>query len=146
MMPQNKPGDRAPYHDELIEYMSSPFDKRTWDQFAESVGVSDTTIYRYRMLNRDQIAREVEALRKKHVSEMRSRAMKSLIKKVDKADVNALKLFFQLAGDLVERTETKVDMMTREEKEAKARAMIEEAAKKFNIKKPEVTDGPTEPS
>lgn len=125
MLDKLKKGERAPWHDLLIEYMSSPFDKRTWDQFAESVGTSDTTVYRYRMDNREQIAKEVELKRKQFISEMRSRAMKSLINKVDKADVNALKLFFQLSGDLVERTEVKEVPLTPEEKNARIMALLE---------------------
>lgn len=118
------------WHSEFIEYLADPQDKRTYAEFAESVGVAYITLWRYRQKWLDRINREVEAARRQYVSNLRSRAYKSLAQKLEH-DTNALKLFFQLSGDLVERVENKVDMMTRDEKESKAREILEQLSKRM---------------
>lgn len=131
-VPKDSQG-RPIWFEPLIDYLSNPFDKRNWDTMCADMGAAPSTVYKFRADNRDLVNREVEIRRKKFVSEMRSAAYKSLTKKLEK-DTNALKLFFQLAGDLVERTESKVDMLTPEEKQAKARALIEELSQKLEPK------------
>lgn len=112
------------WHPDVIEYMADPLDKRTYEQFCNDIGISLMTFWRYRTKHRDQITREVEAVRRKFLSEMRSKAYKSLNSKIDK-DVNALKLFFQLAGDLVERVENRTEILTPEDKKARIQAAVE---------------------
>jgi hypothetical protein len=125
------------WFDEFIEYSANPLDKRTYNQFAESVGVTDTTLWRYRNLYRDEISKEVEVRRKRFLTDLRSKAYKSLADKLSR-DTNALKLFFQLSGDLVERTEnTNINMMTREEKEKKLAELLAKLSNQFeNGQKP----------
>lgn len=132
LYPKRSPGQKAVWHDELIEYLANPLDKRTWDQFSAGIGLTAQSVLDYRKQFQDEIASDVEAVRKKYTSSLRSVAMKSLAKQLEKGDTNSLKLFFQLAGDLVEKHESKVEMLTPEEKQAKARAILEEAFKKMN--------------
>lgn len=114
---------RSLWHEDLVEYLADPLDKRTFEQFSTDHGISLMTLYRYRKKHRDELSREVESIRRKFLSEFRSKAYKSLYGKIDK-DTNALKLFFQLAGDLIERTENKTEILTPEDKKAKLQAAI----------------------
>lgn len=114
---------RAVWHEDLIEYLANPLDKRSFEAFAESIGVSHMTVFRYRKLHRDEISREVESIRKKFLSEGRNKAYKALYAKFDK-DTNAIKLFFQLAGDLIERSENRTEILSPEDKKARIEAAL----------------------
>lgn len=140
----DKDGEGRPnWLDDYIEFAADPLDKRTLGDFAQAVGVSDATLWRVRQKYRNEIAKEVEARRKQFLSEMRTKAYKSLYMKLQN-DTNALKLFFQLSGDLVERSEvTDKSMMSREEKERKLTELLDSLAKKYE--KPDSGQKPSTP-
>lgn len=117
------------WYEFYIDFLANPMDNRTVEQFANELNIAYTTIWRYKTKNKDQVNRDVEIRRKKFLTDMRTAAYKSLANKLHK-DTNALKLFFQLAGDLVERTEdvTK-DLRSPEEKRAEAMRLAAELQK-----------------
>ncbi len=88
---------------------ADPFDNRTDKEFCEEIGLEYTTLHAWKHKYRSHIFKEVESIRKNYINEYRSKGHKALAKKLDK-DTNAIKLLFQLLGDLVEKTESKVEM------------------------------------
>lgn len=97
------------WHELYIEMQADPMDSRTDKEFCESLGLEVQTFRNWKCEYRQYIFKEVEARRKNYVNELRSKGHKALAKKLDK-DTNAIKLLFQLLGDLVEKTESKVEM------------------------------------
>ena len=97
------------WHDLYIDFQADPLDIRTDKQFCEEIQLAPQTLANWKVKYRPYIFREVEARRKSYASELRSKGHKALSRKLDK-DTNAIKLLFQLLGDLVERTESKVEM------------------------------------
>lgn len=97
------------WHELYIEAQSDPMDARTDKEFCEEIQLDVNTFRNWKCKYRSYIFREVEARRKNYVNELRSKGHKALAKKLDK-DTNAIKLLFQLLGDLVEKTESKVDL------------------------------------
>jgi len=135
--------EKSVYHEELINYLCNPFDNRTYDQFAESVGVTGTTIYRYRRAHESEIAEEVKKRKDSMFDSMRSVAYKALAGKI-KSDTMALKLFFQLAGDLIERSEVSTkDVMTRDQKIEKVKALMNELGSRHLLPSKSNVNGPT---
>lgn len=104
-----EPPQPKTWHDLYIELCADPFDHRTDKEFYESIGLEKSTFCAWKAKYRPYIFREVEARRKNYINEYRSKGHKALAKKLDK-DTNAIKLLFQLLGDLVEKTESRVEM------------------------------------
>lgn len=109
--------------------LANPFDERTFKDFCDQYGFTLMTLWRYRKTFQDELTNEVESRRKKFVSDLRSTAYKSLAQRL-KHDTQALRLFFQVSGDLVERSEVKAEYLTAEDKRAKIARMLEDLAKK----------------
>lgn len=97
------------WHELYIEAQADPFDVRTDKEFCEEIALDVQTFRNWKSKYRAFIFREVEKLRADHRNELRSKGYKALTRKLDK-DTNAVKLLFQLLGDLVEKTETKMEM------------------------------------
>lgn len=92
------------WYPELINYLANPYDNRTYDEFAEKVGVDRSWLWNIRKVFKNEIAADVAKERQQAIESMRVQAWKALASKL-KSDTNALKLFYQLSGDLVERVE-----------------------------------------
>jgi len=99
----------------VVDYLANPLDNRTVKQFSEESSISESTYYRFRKDNFQAIGTAVNDARAKFMPLLRATAYKHLSTRLARSDA-ALKLFFQLAGDLVERTESKFTMMTPDEK------------------------------
>lgn len=97
------------WHELYIEMQANPFDTRTDVQFCNDIALDVKTFQTWKSKYREYIFREVEHRRKNYRNEMRALGHKALAKKLDK-DTNAIKLLFQLLGDLVEKSEQKVEM------------------------------------
>lgn len=97
------------WHQLYIDCQADPYDTRSDVDFCTELGLELSTFRNWKNKYRTHIFQEVEKKRKTFVNELRSKGHKALAKKLDK-DTNAIKLLFQLLGDLVEKTETKVDM------------------------------------
>ena len=93
-----------------IEMQADPFDNRNDKEFCESIpGLEYGTFCAWKAKYRQYIFKEVDAIRKTFTNEYRSKGHKALAKKLN-SDTNAIKLLFQLLGDLVEKTESKVEL------------------------------------
>ena len=66
---------------------------------------------------------------------IRSAAYKSLTKRINRSD-NALKMALQICGDLVERTESRVEYLTPEQKKEKIHSLLAAIEAKTNNDKP----------
>jgi hypothetical protein len=104
-----KPSINRTWHELYIEMQSDPFDIRTDGQFCAEIALDVSTFRNWKCKYRKFIFAEVEKRRNEHRSELRTKGYKALTNKLDK-DTNAVKLLFQLLGDLVEKTETKMEM------------------------------------
>lgn len=133
-MIENKFSD---WHEELINYLVNPYDNRTLEAFAESVGTSLATLWRYRKQHQATLNRQVAEAKDLTFGAMRPAANKALARNLQSGDNQTLKLFYQLVGDLVERTEQTVKY-TPEEK----RQRIEELTKRFGISTHSNANGP----
>lgn len=123
------------YYEALVEWLGNPMDDRTQKKFAEDVGVDDSTILKYRRLHDDDIQTAISQARKRYINILRVAAYKSLFKRINKSD-NAVKMALQIAGDLVERTESRVEYLTPEQKKEKIHALLAAIEAKTNNDKP----------
>lgn len=109
---QNKPlepkVDRM-WHSLYIEAQADPLDGRTDVEFCEAIQLDVSTFRNWKQKYRQYIFKEVEARRKNYTNELRSKGHKALAKKLS-TDTNAIKLLFQLLGDLVEKTEVRTEL------------------------------------
>jgi len=104
-----KPRVERTWHELYIQMQSDPMDTRTDRDFFTSIDLPESTFYAWKTKFRSHIFKEVEKRRNEYRNELRSKMYKALSKKLDK-DTNAIKLLAQLLGDLVEKTETKMEM------------------------------------
>lgn len=112
-----------------IELLASPTDSRSDKAFCDDVGLSGHTLSAWKRNCRKEIYDEVQKRRKDHINELRAKAYKQLSKKME-TSVDAIKLAFQLTGDLVERTESKVEYMGHDDKVRRINALLENIGKK----------------
>lgn len=97
------------WHHLYIESQADPMDARTDKQFCEAIQLDYSTFANWKCKYRTHIFQEVERRRKNYQNELRSKGHKALAKKLDK-DTNAIKLLFQLLGDLVEKSEVRTEL------------------------------------
>lgn len=97
------------WNDLYIELLANPLDKRTDKQFCEENGLSISALQQWKARYRKSIFTEVDKRRREFINELRTQAFKDLASKMGK-DSNALKMALQITGDLVEKSETKVEM------------------------------------
>lgn len=100
------------WHDLYIEKESDPTDLRSDTQFCTDLGLELGSFRNWKSKFRTFIYREVEARRKQFRNEHRALGYKALMKKLTAGDTNAIKLHFQLLGDLVEKQEIKTESMS----------------------------------
>ncbi len=143
------------WHEAYIEMQSDPLDNRTDVQFCESIDLNYQTFVTWKRTYRTYIFKEVDHRRKNYVNEMRTIGHKALAKKLDK-DTNAIKLLFQLLGDLVEKSEIKTGDLQHDDKVRRLATLMgsagkrqkewEAAAKDLDSSiKPEGSSGPEAP-
>lgn len=97
------------WNDLYIELLANPLDKRTDKQFCEETGITVSALQQWKARYRKSIFAEVDKRRREFINELRAQAFKDLANKMGK-DSNALKMALQITGDLVEKTESKVEM------------------------------------
>lgn len=121
-----KPFIRQHWHELYIELLANPNDHRTDKEFCEEIVIATSTLQTWKKAHRLEIFEEVQKRRNHYFNELRSLAWKELTAKMKK-DLNAVKLAFQLTGDLVERTESKVENMNYHDKIDRINALLREA-------------------
>jgi hypothetical protein len=97
------------WNDMYIELLANPVDNKTDKEFCEELGLSVSALQQWKKKYRKEIYNEVQKRRTQYINELRAQAYKALGMKMQK-DTNALKMVLQITGDLVERTESKVEM------------------------------------
>lgn len=117
------------WHELYIEMQTNPMDTRTDKEFTTELGLNHNTFMSWKRSHKDQIYKEVQKRRSEYVNELRAFAYKCLADKM-KGSVDAIKLAFQLMGDLVEKIETKTDYMNDNDKIRRAEALYENIRKK----------------
>lgn len=124
----NENNNLEQWQEDYINSQANPMDNRNLDVIAKENNIGLSTLYRWRRDNQEFINSQVEARRKKYTAPLRSIAYKALANKMAK-DTNAMKLFFQLAGDLIERSESRTEIITPEEKRARLAALLDKISK-----------------
>jgi hypothetical protein len=122
----------------IVEWIANPMDQRSAKQVGLDNNCSESTIYRLRRTHADVIRARVDVLLAANLKAARPFAYKSLLNRITKSD-NSLKLFFQLCGDLVERSEQKIEYKTPEEKKEKIKALLAGLSSRLETK--ETGDG-----
>ena len=120
---------RPEYYGALVEFYANPADNRTLKQFAIDNGIAEDTVHQYKRRHLDEINADVAKLRDRYKPALRIAALKALFNRINKSDL-AIKLAFQLTGDLIERTESKVEYMTPEDKRARIAQLLADIASK----------------
>lgn len=118
------------WHQLYVEMQADPTDLRSDTDFYTELGIEKSTFVSWKRLYRTFIFREVEQLRKAYRNEDRTAGRKALMKKVASGDTNAIKLLFQLMGDLVEKTEIKTENMSDEDKKRRILSLRSEVAQR----------------
>lgn len=119
--------------EEYCHAMADPASKITAKAFAESKGMSEQNLYKWKSRHKEEVQRRIETLRKQYRTDIRSKAWKALSGQLDRGDTTAIKLVFQLLGDLVERSEQRVEHMTPEDKRARVKALLDRVAAKKDL-------------
>ncbi len=109
-----------------IELLANPNDLRTDIEFCNEIKIAVSTLKLWKRTHRMEIYQEVQKRRNHYFNELRALAWKELTSKMKK-DLNAVKLAFQLTGDLVERTESKVEHMNYKDKIDRINQLLKDA-------------------
>jgi len=115
--------------EEYVHMLADPSSTQTTKDFAEEHGISEQALYKWKSRHKDEVAKRVETLRKQYRSDVRSKAWRALSSQLGKGDTPAIKLAFQLLGDLVERSENRTEILTPEDKKARIAALLEKVQK-----------------
>lgn len=118
------------WHELYYDKEADPTDKRTDKQFCEELGLNPGSFATWKHKFRTFIYREVEARRKTFRNEMRTLGYKALMRKLETGDTNAIKLHFQLLGDLVEKIETKTENMNDADKKRRIESLRRETTER----------------
>lgn len=117
-----------PWREDYINLLSNPCDNRTNKDFCIQYSVSHATFYRWLAENREELYVEADKRRKKFFTELREKNFKAIAKNLA-ASFNDRKLMAQLLGDLIERSETRTEIITPEEKRARLAALLDTISK-----------------
>ena len=107
-----------------VEMLSNPDDHRTDVQFCKDVDISRDTLWKWKCKYRLAIYHEVQKRRNQYIQNFRNILQRALAKKVESGDTNAIKLGFQIIGDLVEKSEHRFDGMQKTDKEKRIEALL----------------------
>jgi len=122
------------WHDDYINLLADPTDKRTNVQFMKDVMISEKSFYNWRKQYRQDIYEEANRRLKLRRNELRIKGWKRLEDMFDDkasgAALKALELYFKLNGDLVERTENRTELLRPEDKRARLKMLLESIANK----------------
>lgn len=133
------------WHELYIELLANPNDLRTDKEFCEEIKIHVQTLQNWKRTNRLELFEEVQKRRNHYFNELRALAWKELTAKMKK-DLNAVKLAFQLTGDLVERTESKVEHMNYKDKIDRINQLLKDANDKQKTWKKVEELGPGTPA
>lgn len=116
---------KTDWMEEYVHMAADPSCHKTAAEFCREKGMSEQNFYKWKSRHREQVNKRIESLRKQYVTDFRSKSWKALSRQLEKGDTPAIKLGFQLTGDLIEKTEA-VNSLTPDEKKARVLAMLAE--------------------
>lgn len=129
------------WHDEYINMLADPTDKRTNIQFIRDNNMDEKKLYRWLKKFRAEAYEEANRRLRARKGELRIKGWKRLEDMMDDKSggnvLKALELFFKLNGDLVERIESRTEMLTPEQKKERIAKILSEAANKVENKNEE---------
>lgn len=131
------------WHDEYINMLADLSDSRTKAQFCRDVGVDEKSFFTWQARFRSEIYAEANRRMKERRSELKIKGWKRLDNLMDEQSavgLKAVELFFKLNGDLVDRVESKTELLTPEEKKKRVAEILSRLAKK--AEPPTETDEP----
>ncbi len=126
----------SPEQRKLIELLANPERKLTAEQLAEEIGVSQTTIYRWK--KSPHLIHAVNQLAYHFLQTELPEVYQSLVKKAKSGNVRAIEIMLKYVGGFVERVEhgqgseakaTGLEHMT----DAQLQALISEKARRLGI-------------
>lgn len=120
---------KSMWHELYIELQSNPLEEKTDKDFCEEVKIHPQTLSIWKRKHRKSLFDEVQRRRGQYVNEMRAIGYKNL-NRMAKKDVNAVKLLFQLCGDLVEKSHQVVEHMTRQDRIDRIKSLLSDAQNK----------------
>lgn len=105
-----------------IEILADPREKRTQEEVAKEFNVTRAALYKWRKL--EGFWNEVEKLRRDTTNLRMSRVWHALLNKCEEGNVAAMRLLFQLRGELVDKHEQKLDFVDMEQQAEEAKKKI----------------------
>jgi hypothetical protein len=142
-MDEKEPLVKVFWQELYLEMLASPLDQRTDKEFIEENKVPQSSLSQWKRKNRKTIFDEVQKRRGAYVNEMRAIGYKALNRMAAK-DVNAVKLLFQLTGDLVEKSQISHEHLSRQDRIDRINNLLKEASAK-NEKWKEINDKQAKP-
>lgn len=126
---KSKPGPKPveiminePWHEAYVDYLADPHDRRTQGQWIDDNQVNERTFFRWKAKFREQIYAEANRKLNSRKTELKIKGWKKLEQLMDENGSTALKaleLFFKLNGELIDRVESKSEILTPEDKKQK---------------------------
>lgn len=116
-----------PWQELALEMLANPMDHRSIAQFCEDNHVSTATYHRWKRENHEAIYAEAAARLKKYTQVLRIENYKAIALNLRKS-FNDRKLMAQLLGDLIERTESKHEFLTPDQKREKLNQLLSKLA------------------
>jgi len=106
-----------------IEILADPTERRTQEEVAKEFDVTRTALYKWRKL--EGFWEEVERLVRDRTQQRMPRVWNALLDKCEEGNVPAMKLLFQLRGELIgDKSEQKYDFEDMEERAEEAKKRI----------------------
>lgn len=130
-MPENKPDDflADQWKTDYIDLLANPLDQRSDKEFlAEHTDVTESTFYRWKRRDYDAIFDEAHKRRQRFMKAARIANYKAIAANL-KRSFNDRKLFAQIGGDLIERTESKIEYLTPDQKREKVNQLLQKLGK-----------------
>ena len=123
------PDPTRPWTEAVVEYHANPLESRSVKDFVGTLGIHVDTYYKFMRVNKEAVYKEADRRRKKATGAVRATAWRKLVARFDKSD-KALEMFFKMSGDLVERSEQRVEYTTPEQKRDRVKKLLDELSGK----------------
>lgn len=122
------PERRRVWQEAIIEYLANPFDNTPVQKFCQQTGIPQSSYYDYLSKNRELVFSEAAKRRKQYYSEMRVKAYKALVSRMNRSD-KILQMVMEMMGDYIPKSEQKVEYTSPEEKKARIKALLDKVTK-----------------
>lgn len=113
---------------DYIDLLANPLDQRTDKEFLAEHSVPESTFYVWKRKHYDAIFDEAHKRRQRFMKAARIANYKAIAANL-KRSFNDRKLFAQIGGDLIERTESKIEYLTPDQKREKVNQLLQKLGK-----------------